>query len=429
MGFAMSSISVSRAGLIARSFSLAKVLCIGNNIYKYLYLSCAAYWLLSYGLSFWVKPGAIMFFIMFMPSVLQAIVVMMLGMRASTLLLNSQLHLVGIRKELFINLLFVCIVMSLPVFDPKNAENLINAKIISFVFLSTSMLLMLWLFSLQILSMVLLAVIVTAALCLIPFLGLKVSLLGLSMVLWSYFTYWLWRSPLQRMFKFENFNNFMEYLVERFKLVKYRNVMNRVINKEHVILSGEGDGHINRLFYSQAFTLIFTSLYLVVMNNSPILCLWMILMHLCTSRARIKAGQSHMKLWLLNSGDRNVLFCVTEFLSLRLYGYTFLSALMMLAIWIAINPSLAIYGIICLCVAQLFVMAADYYTGFIIVTGTRSLIVTVFLKMAFTLAIVFSHFDYIWYMVLALVIILLGIMFRNDAKKRFVSANLTLRAS
>ncbi|GGY87191.1 hypothetical protein GCM10011613_35480 [Cellvibrio zantedeschiae] len=425
----MANVATQNKGLIARSLFLSRILYFGNRTYSYFYWFFAAYWLVSYGMSYWVPPTPTMFMIMFMPGVLQAILAMMVALRASTLLQNSQLHFVGIRKELFINLLAMCVLFSLPVFDPKNAENLIAIKLLSFMYVSIGMFLMLWLYSLQVLSMLVLVLSVPLVIFLIAKFGATLVVPIWSVLAWGYLAYWLSRSPLQRMFKFENFSNFFDYLIERLKLVKYRTLMTRVLNKEHVILMGEGDGHMNRIFYAQAFSLIFTCLYLLLMQNSKELCLWMILMHMGGSKVRMKLGQSHMKLWLFNDGDRLHQFRVTENLSFRLYAYTFITALMMLVIWIFSNPSLALHGVICLCLVQLFVIAADYYGGFILKIGNPVLLVSLLLKMTFMFALVFIHLDYVWYLVIAAVIISLGAIFRQEAKKRFVSANFTLRAS
>lgn len=426
---ALKNIATENKGLIARSLLLSGVLYFSNSLYRKLYCFFAAYWLVSYGMHLAVPSTQLTMFIMFLPAILQAILAMMVGMRASSLLQNTQLHFVGIRKELFINLLVYCVLLSLPVYDPKNADNLMLAKLISFTYLGAGMLLMVWFYSLQILPLLLLVVSVVAALCLIPTFGVMFALVGWNLIAWGYFAYWLARSPLQRMFKFENFNNFMDYLVERYRLAKYRTVMTRVLRKEHVILMGEGDGHLNRILFSQVFSLIFTSLYIVAMQSMKEMCLWMIMMHLGGTKARVKIGQSHMKLWLLGGDDRQQQFQVTESLSLRLYAYTFATGLMMLAMWIITNPEFAMHGFISLCLVQLFVIAADYYHGFILKIGSPALVVLLLFKMTFMWVLAFIHLDLVWYAVMAAAIISLGAIFRSDAKKKFVSANFTLRAS
>jgi len=416
-------------GLLARSLHMSRVLYFGNRSYKLFYWIFAVCWMLSYCMSAFVPPGPTVFMVMVLPGILQAILVMMVALRAATLLQNSQLHFVGIRKELFINMLVMCVLFSLPVFDPKNADNLMAVKFASFMYLSAGMFLMFWIYSLQVIPIFFLVLSVPLVIFLVPKFGAALGLLLWGVAAWGYFAYWLSRSPIQRMFKFENFTHFLDYIIERLKLAKYRAILTRVINREQVILLGEGDGYINRIFFASAFSLIFTSIYIITMQSMKELCLWMVLMHLSTSKVRIKLGQSYMKLWLLQGGDRLHQFNITENLSLRLYGYTFLTTLMMLGLWIALNPGLAMHGIICVCLVQMFVITADYYAGFMLKKGSPVLVMSLLLKMVFMLAIVFIHVDFVGYVIAALIIIVLGVIFRQDARKKFVSANFSLRAS
>ncbi len=425
----MSSVAVANESLIAKSLRFSKVLYFGSSIYRYLYCVFAASWVASYCVSIMAPPNATTFLLMVLPAILQSVLAMDVGIRASNLLQNPQLHLVGIRKELFVNLLVFCVLLSLPVYDPKSAQNLINAKLISFTLLSFGMLIMVWLYSFQILSIFMLSATALGAIFLVPVFNITLVLMAWSLLAWGYFAWWLAQNSLQRTFKFENFNSLFDYLIERLRLLKFRRILVSVYRKEHAILLGDGDGHISRLFFASAFSLIFTGIYVVAMQSLKELALWMILMHLSGSKARIILGQHSMRLWLLNDGDRLDQFRVTEALAFRLYGYTFLTALLILAIWIAINPGSTMHGIITLCVAQLFIIAADYYNGFITKIGSPSLLLVLLTKMTFMFAIAYSSLDFIGYAILAATITLLGVALRQRAKHSFLTANLTARAS
>jgi hypothetical protein len=152
------------------------------------------------------------------PIMLQTSLGMYIAIRASQLLMNSQLHLVGVRKEIFLNCLVMCLLFVVLVYDPKNSEYLLHAKLLMFAVFSVASFWLFWMYCLQIVPMIVVVAMVAGAVGLGFLLGVKAALAIFDVALWGYFAYWLWRSPLQRQFKFESFTGLMDYCVERLKI-------------------------------------------------------------------------------------------------------------------------------------------------------------------------------------------------------------------
>jgi Na+(H+)/acetate symporter ActP len=101
----------------------------------------------------------------------------------------------------------------------------------------------------------------------------------------------------------------------------------------------------------------------------------------------------------------------------------------MLGLWISMNSSLLIHGIAAVCLSFLLVIATDYYTGLILPTNKVLLMVLVFVKMGFMAAITFMQLSVVWYLLMAVVLLFLCVVFRKRAQKDFLRANLSVRAS
>lgn len=416
-------------GLIVRCVSLMKVLFFGVSWLRGSFIALFCLWVLAYtaiALSLSLQVQAT---VMMLPVLMQVFIALFIGMRAAFLLGNSQLHLMGLRKELYISLLLLSVLFGVLAFDPKESENLYRAKLLVFNYISLGMLWMMLLFSLRLVPMLVLTVAGVLSVYLIFVVGFNIAMSGLAVFVWAYIGYWLWRSPLQRQFKFESFTGLVDYCVERLKITSLKYALTRVNDKEHVLLMGEGDGYFNRLILAPIFSLAFTLIYVVVMQSMRELCLWMILLFLNGTTAKIKITQSHAKLWLLSDGGRIEQFKTVESLSFRLNVYLFLVASLLLIIWISINPSLLIHGIAALCLSFLLITAIDYYTGLIMPANKASLMVLVFFKMAFMAVITFMQLDVLWYLFIAIVLLFLCVVFRKRAQRDYLGANLSVRTS
>lgn len=425
----MAVAAAKKSGLIDRCRSLIKVLCFGVSWLRGSFIALFCLWVLAYTakvLSFSVQAQAV---VMMLPVLMQVFIALFIGMRAAFLLGNSQLHLMGLRKELYISLLLLSVLFGALVFDPKNSENLYTAKLLVFNYVSLGMLWMMLLFSLQLVPMLVLTVAGALSVYLIFVVGFNIAMSGLAIFTWAYVGYWLWRSPLQRQFKFESFTGLADYCIERLKIASLKHALTRVNNKEHVLLMGEGDGYLNRVILAPLFSLAFTLMYVVVMHSMRELCLWMILLFLNGTKAKIKITQSHAKLWLLSDGDRIEQFKTVENLTFRLNMYLFLVASLMLIIWISMNPSLLIHGVAALCLSFLLIAATDYYAGLIMPANKVSLMVLVFFKMGFMAVITFMQLDIVWYILIAIVLLSLCVVFRKRAQRDYLGANLSVRAS
>lgn len=425
----MYSVSINNSNLMDRSISLANILCFGVSWLRGSFIALFGLWVLAYTAKAFSLPVQVQATMVMLPVLIQVFIALFIGMRAAFLLGNSQLHLMGLRKELYISLLLLGLLFGGLAFDPKDPDNLYRAKLLVFNYLSLGMLWMMLLFSFQLLPMFVLALAGGLSIYLAFVVGFNLAMSGLAIFTWAYVGYWLWRSPLQRQFKFESFTGFVDYCVERLKIASLKQALTRVKNKEHVMLMGEGDGYLNRIILAPIFSLIFTLIYVVFMQSMRELCLWMILLFLNGTRAKIKITQSHAKLWLLNDGGRIEQFKTAENLTFRLNMYLFLVASLMLIIWISMNPSLLIHGVAALCLSFLLITATDYYTGLIMPANKVSLMVLVFFKMGFMAVITFMQLDLLWYLLIAIVLLFLCVLFRKRAQSDYLGANLSVRIS
>jgi hypothetical protein len=221
----------------------------------------------------------------------------------------------------------------------------------------------------------------------------------------------------------------VDYCVDRLKINSLKRALTNVNNKEHVLLMGEGDGYLNRIVLAPIFSVVFTGLYVVAMQHWRELSLWLILLLLGGVKAKVKVTQSAAKLWLLNASDRAGQFNVTENISLRLNLYQFITASLLLMIWLIINPTFLVYGIAALCLSFLFVTLVDSYSGLLFSSNKASLMIFLFAKMAFMLVMTFARFDIIWYVLLAVILLILCLLFRKRAKTSFLVGNLSVRVS
>lgn len=411
-----------------RSVFLAKVLWFGIPWLKNSFIALMCMWALVPLVDHASSSIGLVAAVMAFPVMLQVTLVMFLAIRAGQLLMNPQLHLIDVRKEIFINCLSACLLFCVFIYDPKSADNLLNAKLIMFAIFSTSCFWLIWIYSLQILSMFIVGLIFAGSLWIGFVFGIKLALVIFNISVWAYFAFWLARSPLQRQFKFESFAGLVDYFVERLKLTSLNRLITKVSNKDHVLLMGEGDGYINRVFLAHLFSLMFTLFYILAMRNLRELCLWMILLVLAGTKARLKVTQSQAKLWLLHDGNRMGQFDITENILLRLTIYSLAAAFMLLMLWSYINPDFMVHGIGALFLSLLFVITLDYYSGFIFPGAKSSLIIFLLIKMAFMWAMVFMHIDFIWYIALVVVLFAICILVRNRAKRNFLAANLSVRA-
>ena len=416
-------------GLIGRCVSLIKVLCFGDSWLQGSFFVLFCLWVLAYAATAFTESVKIQAALMMVPVLVQLFIALFIGMRSAFLLVNSQLHLMGVRKELYISLLLLGLLFGGLAFDPKDPENFYRAKLLVFNYLSLGMLWMMLLFSFQLLPMFVLALAGGLSIYLASVVGFNMAMSGLAIFTWAYVGYWLWRSPLQRQFKFESFTGLVDYCVERLKIASLKHALTRVNNKEHVLLMGEGDGYLNRIVLSPVFSLAFTLMYVVFMQSMRELCLWMILLFLNGTKAKIKITQSHAKLWLLSDGGRIEQFKTVENLSFRLNVYLLFAASLMLGIWISTNPSLLVHGVAALCLSFLLMTTIDYYTGLIMPANKVSLMALMFIKMALMSAMTFMRFDIQWYVLIAIVLLVCCMLFRNRAKRNFLVANLSVRVS
>jgi hypothetical protein len=425
----MAVAAAKKSGLIDRCLSLTKVLCFGDSWLRGSFIALLCLWGLAYTVKVFSLSVQLQAVMVMVPVLLQVFVALFIGMRAAFLLGNSQLHLMGLRKELYISLLLLSALFGALVFDPKDSENLYRVKLLVFNYISLGLLWMMLLFSFQLLPMFVLALAGGVSVYLIFAVDFYAAMSGLAIFVWVYIGFWLWHSPLQRQFKFESFTGLVDYCVERLKIARLKEALTRVKNKEHVLLMGEGDGYLNRIILAPVFSLVFTLIYVVFMHSMRELCLWMILLFLNGTKAKLKITQSHAKLWLLSDGGRIELFKTAEKLTVRLNLYLLLMASLMLGLWISMNSSLLIHGIAAVCLSFLLVIATDYYTGLILPTNKVLLMVLVFVKMGFMAAITFMQLSVVWYLLMAVVLLFLCVVFRKRAQKDFLRANLSVRAS
>lgn len=411
--------------LWVRSLSLAKVLWFGVHWLRGGFVAVCCLWALVFLVDYATPSTQIVASVMIAPLMLQLAIVMFIIMRASQLLMNSQLHLMGVRKEVFINCLSMSAIFTLFIYDPKSSENLVIAKLVIFSFISAIVFWLFWVFCLQLMPMMITGLLVIACAGLIFLLNIKIALAIFNLLLWSHFAYWLWRSPLQRQFKFEYFSGLVDYVVERLNIDFFRRALTLVKHKEHVLLMGEGDGYINRILLAPIFSLLFTFLYVLLMPSMPELCLWMILLHLGGTKAKVKVIQSPAKLWLLSDGDRRSLFAVSENISLRLNIYPFLTACGLLLIWSVLNPNLIVHGLVALGLCLLCVIAVDYFVGMVASVGTPALLIGLLVKMAFMFFAAHAHLGVEWYLFIAIALLVSCIVFRQRALQKFLVANLS----
>ncbi len=418
---------VNMKHFIFRCIALNKVLWFGIPWLRGVFVALACLWCLVALVASVTASIPAVAIAMAVPYMLQIILVMSISMRSGQLLVNSQLHLMGIRKELFVNSLVLCLLTMLFVFDPKSSDNVVNAKLITFAFSSVGFFWMFWLYCLQLLSMAIVALITVVSVGLIFVIGVKPALLIFSVASWAYFAFWLSRSSIQRQFKFESFAGIVEYCVERLSLAGIKRALIKVNCREHVVLIGEGDGYLNRIILAPFFTLIFTGFYVLALKSARELCLWMILMILGGTKAKMKVVQSQAKLWLLHDSNRVGQFSITEHILIRLAFYSFFPASVLLAAWCYINPELVVYGLGALCLGFLLVVLFDYYAGFIYQSAKVPAVALVFVKMALLFVLAQVHLSVGWYLVIAAVLLGLIIIARSRAKNNFLVGNLSVR--
>ena len=416
------------SSLMDRSISLAKVLWFGVPWLKGTFVAVVFSWALVYLVDCVTTSAQIVASVMVLPIMLQTSLSMYIAIRAGQLLMNSQLHLVGVRKEIFLNCLLMCLSFVVLVYDPKNSDYLLHAKLTMFAVFSVASFWIFWMRCLQIVPMIVVMVMIAIAVGIGFLLGVKAALVMFDVALWGYFAYWLWRSPLQRQFKFESFTGLVDYCVERLKVTGLQRVLTRVNNKEHVLLMGEGDGYLNRIILAPIFSVVFTGIYVVAIQHRE-LSLWLILILLGGVKAKVKVTQSSAKLWLLSASDRAGQFETTENISLRLNLYSFFVASLLLMIWLTINPSFVVNGVAALCLSLLFVIAADYYSGLLAPRGQASSFFLIFSKMAFMLSVTYVQVNIGWYLLVAVILLVSCLFFRQKAKTNFLVANLSVRAS
>jgi hypothetical protein len=414
--------------LTHRSIYLARVLWFGIPWLRSSFIALVCMWALVALVDHASSSVGLVAAVVAFPVMLQLILVMFIAIRASQLLMNPQLHLIDVRREIFINCLSACLLFCIFIYDPKSADNLLNAKLIMFAVFSTSCFWLIWIYSLQILSMFIVGLIFVGSLWIGYEFGVKIALFVFNISVWGYFAFWLAHSPLQRQFKFESFAGLVDYFVERLRLTRLKYVITKACNKDHVLLMGEGDGYINRIFLAHLFSLLFTLFYILAMRNLRDLCLWMILLVLAGTKARLKVTQSQAKLWLLHDGNRADQFSITENILLRLTLYSSVAAFMLLMLWSYINPDFMVHGVGAFFLSLLFVIALDYYSGFIFPGAKFSLIIFLLIKMAFMFVMVYVHIYFVWYMVLAVVLFGICMLVRRRAKRNFLMANLSVRA-
>ena len=417
------------SSLMDRSISLAKVLWFGVPWLKGTFVAVVFSWALVYLVDYVTTSAQIVASVMVLPIMLQTSLSMYIAIRAGQLLMNSQLHLVGVRKEIFLNCLLMCLSFVVLVYSPKNSDYLLHAKLTMFAVFSVASFWVFWMRCLQIVPMIVVMVMIAIAVGIGFLLGVKAALVMFDVALWGYFAYWLWRRPLQRQFKFESFTGLVDYCVERLKVTGLQRALTRVNNKEHVLLMGEGDGYLNRIILAPIFSVVFTGFYIVAMQHWRELSLWLILLLLGGTKAKVKVMQSSAKLWMLSASDRAGQFEATENISLRLNLYGFFVASLLLIIWLIINPSFIVNGIAALCLSFLFVIAADYYAGLLAPRGQASSLLLIFSKMVFMFSVTFMRLDIGWYLLVAVILSMSCLFFRQRAKRDFLVANLSVRAS
>lgn len=421
--------AMNNSSLLDRSIALAKILWFGVPWLRGSFVALFCLWALVYLVDYATPSVQLVASVMVVPIMLQTLLGLYIAARAGQLLMNSQLHLMGVRKEIFLNCFVLCLFLVVFVYDPKNSDYLLNAKLIMLALFSAASCWMFWLYCLQVTPMIIVAVMAIAAIGFSFVVGVNTAFGVFDVAIWAYFAYWLWRSPLQRQFKFENFMGLVDYCVERLKITSLKRALTRVNNKEHVLLMGEGDGYLNRIILAPIFSLVFTAFYVIAMQSLRELGLWMILMFLGGTKARFKVMQSPAKLWLLNESDRAGQFKVTENISLRLNFYPAVTASLLLMVWLIINPDFLVHGIAALCLSLLFVIAVDYYLGLLSSGGKTSLMFLLFAKMAFMFAVAHMHVDLVWYLLVAIILLMACLFFRRRAKINFLVANLSVRVS
>ena len=94
-------------GLIGRCVSLIKVLCFGDSWLQGSFFVLFCLWVLAYAATAFTESVKIPAALMMVPVLVQLCIALFIGMRSAFLLVNSQLHLMGVRKELYISLLLL----------------------------------------------------------------------------------------------------------------------------------------------------------------------------------------------------------------------------------------------------------------------------------------------------------------------------------
>jgi len=342
---------------------LAKVLCLNFFGVRIAGVVLALGWIAAYATYFFSGSVPFTAGVMAVPVLAEVIVALIVAVQASFLLTNSQLYLAGVRQELFFLLFSMCFLFSLFVFDPQNPEHLLRAKLVSFDYLSLGVLWLVWMVSLRLLALSGLVILTAIAIALAYLNGFDSGAAALAFMVWIYFGYWLWKSPLQKKFKYDDFGGVVDFMLDRMKIANMARALRVVRRKEHVILLEEGDGYVNRLLVAPALGLLFTGCYIIFMHQHAELCLFLILLLLIGNRSKLKVATVQKKLWLFSAGSRSEQFDLSEKLLLRLHLYAVIGTGVLMLFWIYANPSQWQRGVSAYLFFQVFVLVADYFGG------------------------------------------------------------------
>ena len=159
----MLSASMNNSNLMDRSISLAKVLCFGVSWLRGSFIALFCLWALVYLVDYATTSVQMVASVMVAPIMLQTLLGMYIAMRAGQLLMSSQLHLVGVRKEIFLNCFALCLFFVVLVYDPKNSDYLLHAKLIMFAVFSLAIFWLFWMYCLQIVPMIVVLAMVALA--------------------------------------------------------------------------------------------------------------------------------------------------------------------------------------------------------------------------------------------------------------------------
>ena len=124
-------------GLIGRCVSLIKVLCFGDSWLQGSFFVLFCLWVLAYAATAFTESVKIQAALMMVPVLVQLFIALFIGMRSAFLLGNSQLHLMGLRKELYISLLLLGLLFGGLAFDPKDPERAVGVGEVGRVELTT----------------------------------------------------------------------------------------------------------------------------------------------------------------------------------------------------------------------------------------------------------------------------------------------------